>query len=46
MSIRQHGEVHYRAGIMAVVVLGGTVRIGDAIQTQAPPGPARRLHRV
>jgi MOSC domain-containing protein YiiM len=35
-----------RAGIMGVVVLGGVVRVGDRIEVQPPPGPARPLERV
>ncbi len=33
------GAVVRRAGVMAVVVLGGTVREGDAIDVAPPPGP-------
>lgn len=40
------GELVRRAGIMGVVVLGGTVRVGDAIEAQSPPGPPRPLQRV
>lgn len=40
------GELVRRAGIMGVVVLGGTVRVGDGIEVQAPPGPPRPLERV
>jgi MOSC domain-containing protein YiiM len=35
-----------RGGIMAVVLLGGTVAVGDAIEVAAPPGPHRPLQRV
>jgi MOSC domain-containing protein YiiM len=35
-----------RAGIMGVVVLGGRVRLGDSLEIQPPPGPARPLTRV
>jgi MOSC domain-containing protein YiiM len=35
-----------RAGVMGVVVVGGTVRAGDAIEVSAPPGPPRPLERV
>lgn len=34
------------AGIMTVVVLGGTVRVDDQIEIGLPPGPHRRLQRV
>jgi len=35
-----------RAGVMGVVVRGGTVRVGDAIEVSTPPGPARSLRPV
>ena len=34
------------AGVMAVVVAGGTVRPGDAIGVEPPPPPHERLERV
>ncbi|MEM7285071.1 MAG: MOSC domain-containing protein [Actinomycetota bacterium] len=34
------------AGVMSVVVHGGTVRPGDGIEVSLPPGPHRRLERV
>jgi hypothetical protein len=40
------GELIHRAGVMAVVVLGGTVRVGDAIRVRRPPGPPQALRRV
>lgn len=40
------GALVRRAGIMGVVVLGGTVRTGDLIEAQPPPGPPRALVRV
>lgn len=49
------GQVNYRddngswvrrAGIMAVVLLGGAVGIGDSIEVGLPPGPHRPLQRV
>lgn len=40
------GEWIRQAGVMGVVVLGGTVRIGDAIEMRLPPGPPRQLERV
>lgn len=46
LSHRGDGGVIARAGIMGVVVLGGTVHVGDAIQAQLPPGPPRPLQRV
>ncbi len=40
------GGLVRRAGIMGVVVLGGTIRVGDRIEVQPPPGPPRPLERV
>ncbi|MEM7338774.1 MAG: MOSC domain-containing protein [Actinomycetota bacterium] len=40
------GAVARLAGIMAVVVLSGVVRPGDAIEATTPPGPHRPLERV
>ncbi len=40
------GATVNRAGIMAVVVLGGTVSVGDDLETRPPPGPPRPLARV
>ncbi len=40
------GELAPQAGIMTVVVHGGSVRPGDAIELSLPPGPHRRLQRV
>ena len=40
------GELAPMAGIMSVVVHGGTVRPGDSIEIALPPGPHRRLQRV
>ena len=40
------GALVRRAGVMGVVVLGGTVGVGDAIEVSEPPGPARPLDRV
>jgi MOSC domain-containing protein YiiM len=42
----QEGEQIRRAGVMGVVILGGTVSVGDGIEIQSPPGPARPLDRV
>jgi MOSC domain-containing protein YiiM len=35
-----------RAGIMAVVIMGGDVRPGDAVAIELPPGPHRPLRPV
>lgn len=40
------GVLVRRAGIMGVVVRGGTARVGDAVEASAPPGPPRPLERV
>jgi len=40
------GQLIRKAGIMAVVLQGGWVRPGDAIQVQLPPLPHRALERV
>jgi MOSC domain-containing protein YiiM len=40
------GQIVRRAGVMGVVVIGGLVRAGDAIQISLPPGTALPLQRV
>lgn len=40
------GTVEWLAGIMAVVVRGGTVRAEDLIEVALPPRPHHRLERV
>lgn len=40
------GQVLLLAGVMAVVVRGGTVRPGDSIAVARPPEPHHRLERV
>ena len=40
------GGLVRKAGIMAVVRVGGTVRPGDGIGVLAPPGPFRKLEPV
>ena len=40
------GTVSYLAGVMAVVVLGGSVTPGDPIEVALPPAPHRPLERV
>jgi MOSC domain-containing protein YiiM len=37
------GNLIRKAGIMAVVVAGGTVRAGDPIDVELPPEPHRPL---
>jgi MOSC domain-containing protein YiiM len=38
--------VRFKAGIMSVVVEGGEVRPGDAIEVVLPPGPHRPLQPI
>ncbi len=40
------GRLVRKAGVMATVVLGGTVAVGDPIEVALPPGPHRRRERV
>jgi MOSC domain-containing protein YiiM len=40
------GRLVRKAGIMAVVLVGGEVRPGDAVRIELPPGPHRPLERV
>ena len=40
------GKGSHRAGVMAVVLLGGEVVVGDEIVASLPPGPPRALRRV
>jgi MOSC domain-containing protein YiiM len=40
------GNLIRRAGVMAIVLSDGTVRAGDAITAELPPGPHRRLEPV
>lgn len=42
----EDGALVQRAGVMGVVVLGGSVRVGDTLEIQPPPGPPRPLVRV
>jgi hypothetical protein len=42
----ENGRLVRKAGIMAVVLAGGEVRIGDAIQIELPPEPHRALEIV
>jgi hypothetical protein len=41
-----NGDLVRKSGIMGVVVNGGSVHRGDAIQVQLPPGPHVKLERV
>jgi len=41
-----HGDVAYRAGVMAVVLRGGPIRPGYVVTADLPPGPHVRLERV
>jgi MOSC domain-containing protein YiiM len=40
------GNLIRKAGVMSVVVTGGDVRVGDAIEVLFPPKPHRPLHPV
>jgi MOSC domain-containing protein YiiM len=40
------GGVARKAGVMGIVVLGGEVRPGDAVEIELPPPPYRRLRPV
>lgn len=40
------GDVIRKAGVMSIVLAGGTVRPGDAIGIELPPEPHRALDRV
>lgn len=40
------GRVVRKAGVMAVVLAGGDVRVGDAIRVELPPGPHQPLAKV
>jgi MOSC domain-containing protein YiiM len=42
----EHGNLVRKAGIMGVVLVGGTVRPGDPIQVELPPSPHRPLEPV
>ena len=41
-----HGGLVRKAGVMSIVVAGGTVRAGDPIRVELPPAPHRKLERV
>ncbi len=43
---RADGSVELRGGVMGVVILGGTVRSGDAIEVTLPPGRPVPMVRV
>ena len=40
------GGVAFKAGVMAIVLVGGEVRAGDAIEVELPPAPHRPLQPV
>ena len=42
----EHGELIRRAGIMAVIVVGGEVWPGDPVRAELPPPPHLKLERV
>lgn len=42
----EDGELIRKAGVMAIVLKGGLVKLGDRIETQLPPEPHQKLERV
>ncbi len=40
------GAITLRAGVMAIVISGGSVRSGDEIKINLPPEPHKKLQRV
>ena len=46
LSRDEKGEVVYKAGIMAVVLKGGDIRPGDAIEVEVPEGAQEALKLV
>ncbi|MET8947655.1 MOSC domain-containing protein [Streptomyces sp. NPDC004542] len=42
----EDGSLVRKAGVMSVVVAGGVVRPGDAVEVELPQGPHRPLERV
>lgn len=42
----EQGNLVRKAGIMSIVVVGGEIRAGDAIEVELPPPPHRPLERV
>jgi MOSC domain-containing protein YiiM len=42
----EHGNLIRKAGIMSVVLIGGTVRPGDPVQVELPPQPHHALQPV
>lgn len=42
----EHGKLVRKAGIMGIILAGGTVRPGDTITIELPPEPHRPLERV
>jgi MOSC domain-containing protein YiiM len=46
IKLDENGRVVRKAGIMGVVLIGGTVRSGDAIHVELPPEPWRNMGPV
>lgn len=42
----EHGNLIRKAGVMAIVLTGGEVAVGDTIRVELPPAPHRPLARV
>jgi MOSC domain-containing protein YiiM len=46
LSKDEQGEVQRRAGVMAIVIVGGTVNTSDTIEVALPPLPHSPLQRI
>lgn len=46
LDVDAAGDPVFKAGIMAVIVRGGDVRLGDSIRIELPPEPHEALKRV
>jgi len=42
----ENGNLIRKAGVMAIVLIGGEIRVGDFIRVELPPEPFRPLERV
>ena len=41
-----NGNLHFKSGIMGIVLYGGVVRAGDTIRVELPPVPHQKLGKV
>ncbi len=46
VDLGPNGEVIRKTGVMGIVIAGGPIRPGDAVEVIPPAGPHRRLERV